>query len=847
MKIISLKKVVSITSFIIGSATAIVNAQNWTHMAGTLYHDGFCGSHPSSRPLDVHGASMVFNPGYMPAAKEHCGGGIKSNNEIWIFGGVTNTIGPYDPNGSDMWVYNISLGQWAWVDDKGVVPNYTDFGIESSTAHPGKRRRAATAMDASGNLWLFGGEGNSVLPTGSSISYNDVWKFNTVTLKWTWVAGPSGQGNLGSSTQPQARHRVRGWFDNAGDFWIFGGCYGQVIDPRTGVEIDWSDPTAWVYEINVGFNDLWKFNVTTKVWSCESGTPNAGRSISSPSGSYPSSVGMSSTSYLPRARADYGYWKDNSDNFWFYGGYTGEAHAGGVQSNCDMWKYTPSTHVWTLMSGSLATSVPQTPTDPGTLVEPLCWIGNDGFPWMYNGNTQTTWKFNTTTNAWQAVDYRTTSVLTSPVSAGLGVETPSNLPGSFVTTLNHIKTTSHVYYFNGFGKGLNSECGWGLTSSLWRYGLIPGCTAPTAPSISSSVMSLCTGGSATLTASGCSGGTINWTGGGTGPTKVVTSPGTYQASCTLAGCTSTLANIVIAAGTAPSAPSVITSTGTTLCYGTSTTIAVSGCAGGTVKWSDGAIGASRTITSPGTYLALCEIGGCESSQSWITVTSKMACSTCTSSTGSAPAPSTYFGDMGTPDCSGIYGYALNSANPNQNLELDLFINGYYAGTTTAYISIPATYDGGLASTHGDTKFGYKHYYFNLASDSWYRSGSTYTCQIRYKGTNTSLPLSAGATNTFNCSGTGTGSCFTTTGLSTLSNFGNLIIYPNPASNQISVVYQNGNTEVDKVIITNLLGQIIVTSKTFTNIDIKELSNGSYFIIVIGKNNEVLSSSKFIKE
>ncbi len=845
MKTISLKKVISLASFVLVSAVAAVNAQNWTFMKGYLVHDApWHSTHPFPAPNSVHGPSMVFDASYKPSAREHCGGGIKGGNEIWMFGGINNDGGM----SSDMWVFDIAQNKWAWVEDRGAAPNYTDFGVESATAHPGLRRRAATAMDASGNIWLFGGEGYSTMVSGYSISRNDVWKYNTTTRKWTWVAGPSVQGDPGSSTLPSARHRVRGWFDNAGNFWVFGGCYGQVIDSRTGVDIEWPDPSAWGYEINVGYNDLWKFNVTTKVWTCESGTPNAGRAINSPSGSYPSSVGMSSTTYLPRARADYGWWKDNSDNFWFFGGYSGEAHAGGVQSNCDMWKYTPSTHVWTLMSGSQSTNTPQSTTDPGTLVEPLCWLGNDGNPWMYNGQSQTVWKFNATTNVWQAVDYRTTTSGASPVSAGEGIETTTNLPGTQVTTFCHVKTANHVYFFNGFGRGTNSDApGIGLTGALWRYGLIPGCTVPSAPSISSSVMSLCTGGSTTLTASGCSGGTINWTGGGTGPTKVVTSPGTYQASCTLAGCTSTLANIVIAAGTAPSAPSVITSTGTTLCYGTSTTIAVSGCSGGTVKWSDGVVGASRTITSPGTYLALCEVGGCQSSQSWITVTSKMACSTCTSSTGSTPAPSTYFGDMGTPDCSGIYGYALNSANPNQNLELDLFINGYYAGTTTAYISIPATYDGGLASTHGDTKFGYKHYYFNLASDSWYRSGTTYTCQIRYKGTNTPLPLSSGATNTFNCSGTGTGSCYTTTGLSTLSNFSSLIVYPNPANDQISVVYQNGSIEAVKVVIINLLGQTIITSKTFTNIDIKDLANGNYFINVIGKNNEVLSSSKFVKE
>lgn len=372
------------------------------------------------------------------------------------------------------------------------------------------------------------------------------------------------------------------------------------------------------------------------------------------------------------------------------------------------------------------------------------------------------------------------------------------------------------------------------------------CSAPSAPSISSSAMSLC-GGSATLTASGCSGGTINWTGGGIGTTKVVTSSGTYQASCTLAGCTSTLASITISAGIAPSAPSVVSSSAQS-CLGTNYTLTASSCPGGTIKWADGTIGATKVVTSSGTYLAECIIGGCVSTQSWKTVGTEPTCSVCNNGAGLPTAPTTYVGKIESIDCNGISGFALDNTNPSANLNVDLYINGYYVATTAAYVTVLNRTD--LASTYGNPLYATKSFYFNVQQDqmnSWYRNGTNFSYTVKFRNTSTTLPFTSGLSTVFNCSGTGTGSCFLTTSLSTLSNFGNLTIYPNPANDQISVVFQNGSAEADKVVITNLLGQTVITSKNFKDIYIKDLATGNYFINVLGKNNEVLSSSKFIKE
>jgi hypothetical protein len=86
-------------------------------------------------------------------------------------------------DGMAFWSYSPSSGQWTWISgvDTGsattVSPMYGSLGAAAVGNTPGSRDSAASWIDASGNLWLFGGE----LVSGSlttSNSLNDLWEFN---------------------------------------------------------------------------------------------------------------------------------------------------------------------------------------------------------------------------------------------------------------------------------------------------------------------------------------------------------------------------------------------------------------------------------------------------------------------------------------------------------------------------------------------------------------------------------------------------------------------------------------------------------------------------------------------
>lgn len=74
------------------------------------------------------------------------------------------------------------------------------------------------------------------------------------------------------------------------------------------------------------------------------------------------------------------------------------------------------------------------------------------------------------------------------------------------------------------------------------------CSAPAAPTLNASPSTITSGSSSTLTASGCSGGTITWSDGlGTGTSKSVspTSTKIYKATCSIGGCTSSEASVTV--------------------------------------------------------------------------------------------------------------------------------------------------------------------------------------------------------------------------------------------------------------------------------------------------------------
>uniref|UniRef100_E6QI25 GH29D-like beta-sandwich domain-containing protein n=1 Tax=mine drainage metagenome TaxID=410659 RepID=E6QI25_9ZZZZ len=181
---------------------------------------------------------------------------------------------------------------------------YGTLGTATAGSIPGGRAVAASWLDTSGNLWLFGGQGYDSADNQGNL--NDLWMFNAATSNWTWLGGnatesdcgilmegntfckgqPGEYGTLGvpgPGNDPGARFGGATWVDRQGNFWLFGGYGADSTGHGMGV-----------------LNDLWEYQQTT------SALPAAASPTFTPTqGVYPSSQTVTLSDSTPGATIHY--------------------------------------------------------------------------------------------------------------------------------------------------------------------------------------------------------------------------------------------------------------------------------------------------------------------------------------------------------------------------------------------------------------------------------------------------------------------------------------------------------------------------------------------------------------
>ena len=135
--------------------------------------------------------------------------------------------------------------------------------------------------------------------------------------------------------------------------------------------------------------------------------------------------------------------------------------------------------------------------------------------------------------------------------------------------------------------------------------------APLAINVSEQVV--CAGEAVSLSAAGSCAGQIKWGDGATDQQRVVRPEATttYSVSCQSERCTAVVSSTTIQVAL-PARPALVALRGS-ICRGERVALSATNCAG-TVKWSDGSVGAMITVQpqTTTTYTAFCERGGCRS-------------------------------------------------------------------------------------------------------------------------------------------------------------------------------------------------------------------------------------------
>jgi N-acetylneuraminic acid mutarotase len=215
----------------------------------------------------VYGTLGVPATANYPGSRSYSTSWTDASGHLWLFGGAGyDSVGTFGSL-NDLWEFLPATSQWVWMSGNSTIPCnaaqvcgqpgvYGTLGTPSPANLPGGRDAALGWTDASGNLWLFGGQG---LTFGN---LNDLWKFDQTSTEWTWMGGSNTEGvagvygTLGTPTAanvPGSREQAVSWTDSNGNFWLFGGGGNDA-----------SDASGYL-------NDLWMYSPSLGQWTWVSG------------------------------------------------------------------------------------------------------------------------------------------------------------------------------------------------------------------------------------------------------------------------------------------------------------------------------------------------------------------------------------------------------------------------------------------------------------------------------------------------------------------------------------------------------------------------------------------------
>ena len=278
----------------------------------------------------------------------------------------------------DIWEFHPDTNNWAWVDgasSDGIRPASVAQGTPDADNTPGGRQ-ASTAAVVGDKLYLFGGD---AFDTNNHIGcLNDLWQFDPATSNWTWLTGSlainqsATYGLLGVAAPdntPGPRAGAASWAHD-GAFWLFGGA-GRDASGNSG-----------------SLNDLWKFEPGSGMWTW------VGGSLSANASSALGTLGVPDPANHPGARHRACNWQGADGAFYVFGG-SGRSDDGTTSvSRNDLWRYDPTTGVWTWIKGPSGPDqagvygeqgIADPANTPGARYSAVAWATPSGKLYLFGG------------------------------------------------------------------------------------------------------------------------------------------------------------------------------------------------------------------------------------------------------------------------------------------------------------------------------------------------------------------------------------------------------------------------------------------------------------------------------
>ncbi|HSQ79365.1 MAG TPA: kelch repeat-containing protein, partial [Candidatus Bathyarchaeia archaeon] len=110
--------------------------------------------------IGVYGTLATPAAANVPGSREDAASWRDASGRFWLFGGYGFDAAGYRDRLNDLWVYDPTSGNWAWMAGGTLIDEpavYGTRGVVSASNIPGARNGSVAWVDAGGTVWLFGG------------------------------------------------------------------------------------------------------------------------------------------------------------------------------------------------------------------------------------------------------------------------------------------------------------------------------------------------------------------------------------------------------------------------------------------------------------------------------------------------------------------------------------------------------------------------------------------------------------------------------------------------------------------------------------------------------------------
>ena len=119
--------------------------------------------HANSTMSGIYGTLGAFAAGNIPGGRGYGMSWTDNSGHFWLFGGSGVDANGNNGDLNDLWEFNPSTNQWAWMSGSNSINQngvrLRDIGFACRRKRSWRPERASTWTDTNGNLWLFGGDG----------------------------------------------------------------------------------------------------------------------------------------------------------------------------------------------------------------------------------------------------------------------------------------------------------------------------------------------------------------------------------------------------------------------------------------------------------------------------------------------------------------------------------------------------------------------------------------------------------------------------------------------------------------------------------------------------------------